>query len=455
MRFKKMAAITMAGIMCAGLLTGCAGTTGESGKPSGTGTEATGSGTGSVTEAAGTGEETTITFGIHVADPAAQEKVTYDIVQEFNKKYAGQYKVEFKAADTETHKTNMKLEAADGSLPQIFWMDSSIAPEFSEAGYLLDLSDFLGQSSNTASALDDSVLLAFNNGTQYGLPYQCNVEGFFYNKEVFDKAGVAYPTNGTTYEDFLKMVADLNSAGYTPIAQGSKDSNFAIWSYLAFLTRYGYSENINAILTGNMKFSNDDMLKSFQKLQELGENKAFPSNMSTISYFDAKTSFENGDCALLNTGAWDCAELDQTMGDKVGFWWGPTFSDSTYEQKISMKVPSAPLCVSAKVAEDGKVKAAVYAFLEFYYSQEAAALSYAGSVFPATNYTDVTVGDTQYALKAVMASLADGWQSPSAQPDQILSAAVQSQLYDSMLGVMMGNYTPEDALKKLDEQLVY
>lgn len=40
------------------------------------------------------------------------------------------------------------------------------------------------------------------------------------------------------------------------------------------------------------------------------------------------------------------------MGDKVGFWWGPTFSDSSYEQKAAMKVPSNPICVSSKVADD-------------------------------------------------------------------------------------------------------
>ena len=36
---------------------------------------------------------------------------------------------------------------------------------------------------------------------------------------------------------------------------------------------------------------------------------------------------------------------------KVGFWWGPTFSDSSYEQKAAMKVPSNPICVSSKVAD--------------------------------------------------------------------------------------------------------
>ena len=66
---------------------------------------------------------TVIKFGIHVANPAEQETVTYNIVEAFNKANDGKYKVEFEAADTETHSKNMKLKAEDGTLPQIFWIE--------------------------------------------------------------------------------------------------------------------------------------------------------------------------------------------------------------------------------------------------------------------------------------------------------------------------------------------
>lgn len=86
---------------------------------------------------------TVIKFGIHVANPKKQETVTYNIVQGFNKENKGKYKVEFVAADTEAHSKNMKLAAQDGSLPEIVHLDSAEAPEYNEAGYLLDMSDFL------------------------------------------------------------------------------------------------------------------------------------------------------------------------------------------------------------------------------------------------------------------------------------------------------------------------
>ncbi len=50
------------------------------------------------------------------------------------------------------------------------------------------------------------------------------------------------------------------------------------------------------------------------------------------------------------TGQWDCAEFDvKNVGEHIGFWWGPKFGDSSYEQNIAMKVLAAPLVVSSAV----------------------------------------------------------------------------------------------------------
>lgn len=86
---------------------------------------------------------TVIKFGINVANPAKQEPATNDIVEAFNKVNEGKYKVEFVAADTESHAKNMKLAASDGTLPQVFWVEGSQVTEFNEAGVLMDLTDFL------------------------------------------------------------------------------------------------------------------------------------------------------------------------------------------------------------------------------------------------------------------------------------------------------------------------
>ncbi len=433
-RLKKWCSVAMVSMLVVGTLSGC----GSSGKES---------------SKEGDGGEVVINFGIHVANPKEQESVTYNIVQAFNEKNAGKYKVEFQAADTESHSKNMKLAASDNTLPEIFWLDASEAPEYSNAGVLLDLNDFLNENTEIKDALGGMESAFTDDNGQYGLPYQCNVQGIFYNKELFDKVGVAYPTGETTYEDMLGMLAKFKENGITPLSIGSKNSGFAMWEFNETLARYGWEENIDSILAGDKKFNNEDLVTCFEKLKGLAEAGAFPENMATIEYFDAKQLFNEGEAAMFGTGQWDCAEFDKNIGEKIGFWWGPTFTDSDYDQEVAMKVPSAPIVVNAEVAEDEEVQEAVFEFLKFYYSKEAAELSYEGSIFPATNYEGMSATDTQYAMNAMLDTLASGWDSPSTAPDLTVTSAVQEALYNSLFGVMQETYTPEEALDLMDEAL--
>lgn len=432
---KRLLSVVMAGTMAAGLLAGCSG--------------------GKKEEAKADGGATTIKFGIHVANPQEQEAVTYNIVQAFNEKYDGKYKVEFEASDKESHSKNMKLEASDGTLPQIFWLDASEAPEYSESGVLMDLSDFLSENADIQTALGGMENAFQDDNGQYGLPYQCNVQGIFYNKDLFDKAGVEYPTNDTTYEDFIGMIKKLKESGVTPLSIGSKNSAYAMWEFNETLARYGWAENIDSILSGEKKFNNEDLTACFEKLKGIAEAGAFPENMATIEYFDAKQLFNEGKAAMFGTGQWDCAEFDENIGENVGFWWGPKFTDTDYNQDIAMKVPSAPIVVNAEVADDDAVKEAVFEFLKFYYGEDAAKISYEGSIFPATNYSDVAATDTQYSMNAMLEALGAGWKSPEAAPDLTVVSAVQEALYNSMFGVMQGTYEPAEALDKIDEALSY
>ena len=70
------------------------------------------------------------------------------------------------------------------------------------------------------------------NGKQYAIPYSLGVVGFWYNKQLFAKAGVKVPT---TWPQFVAAVSKLKAAGITPIAIGSKDQwpDAFFWDYFA------------------------------------------------------------------------------------------------------------------------------------------------------------------------------------------------------------------------------
>ena len=71
------------------------------------------------------------------------------------------------------------------------------------------------------------------DGKQYGVPFDLGMVGFWYNKELFEKAGISAPP--ATWGEFLDAVGKLKAAGITPIALGGKEKwpGKFYWAYLA------------------------------------------------------------------------------------------------------------------------------------------------------------------------------------------------------------------------------
>ena len=177
------------------------------------------------------------------------------------------------------------------------------------------------------------------------------------------------------------MVAVLNSKGIVPIANGAQ-SPYSCWAIMGCLARYGYFDRIDAITAGEDSWYNEDFLAFFKSLKVLADAGAFAKNVTTNNYFDAVALFESGGAAMIDAGSWLAgSEGVLAMGDDIGFWWGPTFADGVVNE-LSIQIPSAPICVSSAVANDPAKKEAVYAFLNFYYSQMAAEIAVKSCFIP-------------------------------------------------------------------------
>ncbi|MEF3302808.1 extracellular solute-binding protein, partial [Paenibacillus sp. GYB003] len=51
----------------------------------------------------------------------------------------------------------------------------------------------------------DAIKVLSDKGELYGLPYAINLNALYYNKDLFDKFGVAYPKDGMTWEDAIEL----------------------------------------------------------------------------------------------------------------------------------------------------------------------------------------------------------------------------------------------------------
>jgi multiple sugar transport system substrate-binding protein len=86
-------------------------------------------------------------------------------------------------------------------------------PAWANAGYLLDLRPFVEADLDQGTIDDWSAAqyqaLFTQDGKQFGLPKYHGALALFYNKDLFDAAGVDYPAAGWTYDDYLDAMKKL------------------------------------------------------------------------------------------------------------------------------------------------------------------------------------------------------------------------------------------------------
>lgn len=396
--------------------------------------------------AAGTGT-VTINFAEHVADVEAQEPHMMKIIDAFEKSHPN-IKINISGKEVSEHNTQMTLLAGEKKLPDIFWLEQATAREFARNGSLYDLTDALNKYKINGSLLPGLVNSCTEDGKDYGMPSEVMMVGFFYNKELFKQAGI----EGTpvTYEEFTEDVNKLNAAGIVPLTVGAQD-NYSIWAFETMLARYGFFEKLDGLKDGSISWDNEDFLHYFQKVEEMRENHTFTSDISNMGYFEAKEQFLGGNAAMFNTGAWDIGDFEASdMAQNIGFFWGPTFSDSEYPQQIGIKASGGVYVVSAKAAENPELLDAIMQFWQFYYGEEGTRIiAEETSALPCSQYNGQVDAKEHPVLSVMLEALNDDWKAVT-EPFNSLSSNVAYGYFDATFGVMTGVYTPEEAAQYVE-----
>lgn len=156
---------------------------------------------------------------------------------------------------------------------------------------------------------------AYFNGNYYGLPYRASVQMIFYNKDMFDEAGIAYPTDDWTYSDFYNIAKKLTKGG-----KNSGDR-----------TIYGFMQNWFMITGGRpgdrqMPFYDSNGLSSFSDqpywektlmLLKKMQDEGISMPLENVKARDTYSSIEllNGKTAM----TWGASWVIRDMKDKKSF----------------------------------------------------------------------------------------------------------------------------------------
>ncbi len=112
-------------------------------------------------------------------------------------------KVNIEVIDWDNYWTLLEAGASGGEMPDVFWMHSNTAQMYMENDILLDLTDYIAadDSVNKDNFYEGVWNLYSSDGKQYALPKDHDTIALLYNKSVFDKYVVDYPTDDWTWDD--------------------------------------------------------------------------------------------------------------------------------------------------------------------------------------------------------------------------------------------------------------
>jgi multiple sugar transport system substrate-binding protein len=118
--------------------------------------------------------------------------------------------VQVEVSEWESYWTKLKTLLAAGTPPDIFAIDAPYYLDYQTRGVLLNLQPYIDAEPNILADVYPETLKAYQTPEGYfGLPRDFQTIVVFYNKDMFDAAGVPYPTGDWTYDDFRAIAKTL------------------------------------------------------------------------------------------------------------------------------------------------------------------------------------------------------------------------------------------------------
>jgi len=210
------------------------------------------------------GEEVTITYGFW--DTAQEDAITAQL--EAFKVAFPNITVEPQIVPWADFWTKLQTGIAGGETYDVFWMISANLPVYASVGALLPIDSIVGGDGGVDLANFAAPLVEMYqwDGLQYGIPRDFDTIALFYNKDIFDAAGVAYPDDTWTWETFRSVSEQLT------------DADAGIWG--AGLQTSWQENYYNFIYQNGGKLLNEDLTKS-----EVGSPEASEAFVYLAGFF--------------------------------------------------------------------------------------------------------------------------------------------------------------------------
>jgi len=294
-----------------------------------------------------------------------------EIIKLFNEKYPN-IKVKTELTPYAQYFQKLETAATGGALPDVLWMNGPHIVQYAEGKVIVPLSDLASKDNYSLDNYPKSLVDLYTvDGKLYGIPKDFDTTGLWYNKKIFDEAGIPYPDNTWDWNKLKEVAKKLTN------------KNKGVYGFAALMgNQGGYYDFIWQ--NGGHIISEDGKSVGFDQPEAI---EALKYNISFIKEGLSPTQaqmtetapselFSSGKIAMMFDGPWMVPEYKKN----------PDLNVAVVPKGKQRAVSIHGL--ANVIAANTKHKDAAWKFVQFLGSKEAAEVyAKTGTVIPAYNGT--------------------------------------------------------------------
>jgi raffinose/stachyose/melibiose transport system substrate-binding protein len=246
----------------------------------------------------------------------------------FKKKHPG-VKVDFHTTSFDAVRKNAKLTLGGNKVPDVVEFNKGNADggQLASQGLLTPLTDEVkkyGWDKKVTGGMQSFAKYdeqgKAGSGDWYGIPNIGEYVTFYYNKDLFQKAGIA--AEPKTMDEFVAAMQKLQAAGITPVSSSaSTNQGFnQMWVWYSLVSAYADRKQIDdfMFLKGTVDFSADPWKKGTQQFQDWIDKGYLGTDLAGLTYEQANVNFLSGKTGML---IWNNGVFSRVK-DQKDFAWG-------------------------------------------------------------------------------------------------------------------------------------
>ena len=229
-----------------------------------------------------------------------QEPGLTEIMNDFTEKTG--IKTKISVVKWDEYWTLLESGAQGGSMPDVFWMHSNESERYMSNDMLLDLTDKIADSSeiDPANYPEDIWGLYTYDDKYYAVPKDVDTIALWYNKKMFDEAGLDYPTADWTWDDVTEAAKKLTKDDGSQYGLCIRNDNNQAGYYNLVYDNGGYIINDDKTQSG---WDDPKTVEAMEMLEGWIKDGLLPP-IETMSENGEDVLFESGKVAMVPQGSW-------------------------------------------------------------------------------------------------------------------------------------------------------